>query len=86
MPIKLFSMEEKRILEISDQIKPEALCAIMGRSLNAVRIKLSRTGKKYNKDAISNSTKNVSVEYDSDRDIYVVSVGKFSGALNIILV
>lgn len=82
-----FSPKELALFDKADQFRSDVVCAVLNRSLNPTRVKLSKSGKVFNPAALKgNSTKMVNVRV-SESGQYVVTVSpSLKGALQIIVV
>jgi hypothetical protein len=83
---KKFTENELNLLSKGKELRSEDIAAILGRSVNSCRIKLSKMGNSFNPPVLdkNRSLKDIKIEKRDQK--YYVQVGEIVGTLKIIYV
>ena len=83
---KKFSEKDINLLNRGQEIRSEDIAAVLGRSANSVRIKLSKMGKVFNPEILkrNQSLRNITVKSEGGK--FFVTIGEIKGILKIIVI
>jgi len=83
---KKFSLKDIDLLNRGQEIRSEDIAAVLGRSVNSVRVKLSKMGKVFNSDILERNQSLSSITVRSKDGKFFVSIGEIKGILKIIFI
>ena len=83
---KRFNEIDINLLNRGQEIRSEDLAAVLGRPTNAVRVKLSRTGKAFDPEILKRNQSLRCISVKKSEGKVTVSVGEIIGTLKIIFI
>jgi len=83
---KKFSLKDIDLLNRGQEIRSEDIAAVLGRSVNSVRVKLSKMGKVFNSDVLERNQSLSNITVKSEDGKFFVTIGEIKGILKIIFI